>query len=351
MAELKIWVVSVSYRSAQLMVDCLRSIESERATPGVNLRAVVVDNASGDYPHLLQAVAENGWSPWVSLIDSPRNGGFGYGNNLGIRLAIEQGADYLLLLNPDTEIRPRAIATWVAFMQSHPQVAIAGPSFENRDGTEWPMAFRYPSIGTEFCAALGIGLITRLLGDRTVARRMPAIAQPVDWVSGAAMMVRAQLVAAIGGFDENYFLYFEETDLCFRAARAGFATWYFPESRVMHIMGQSTGMVIESWSKPKRLPPYWFESRRRYLAGSLGTAAAMLADLLVLLAYPVGYLKQILLGRAHTTVPCYLRDFWRHSIVRLRNRQRDPIRTYVPGRREEPLPRPAQSPASDTPLG
>jgi len=180
---------------------------------------------------------------------------------------------------------------------------------------------------------------------------MPAIAQPVDWVSGAAMMVRAQLVASIGGFDENYFLYFEETDLCFRAARAGFATWYFPESRVMHIMGQSTGMVIESWSKPKRLPPYWFESRRRYLAGSLGTAAAMLADLLVLLAYPVGYLKQILLGRAHTTVPCYLRDFWRHSIVRLRNRQRDPIRTYVPGRREEPLPRPAQSPASDTPLG
>ena len=353
MAELKVWVVSVSFRSAQLMVDCLRSVASERATtPGVTLRAVVVDNASGDYPLLSQAVAGNGWNSWVSLIAAPRNGGFGYGNNLGIRLAIENGADYVLLLNPDTEIRPRAIASWVAFMQSHPRVAIAGPSFENRDGTEWPIAFRFPSIGSEFCAALGVGLVTRLLGDRTVARRMPASAQQVDWVSGAAMMIRSELFAAIGSFDENYFLYFEETDLCFRAARAGFATWYFPESRVMHIMGQSTELVLESGSKPKRLPAYWFESRRRYLAGSLGAAAAMLADLLVLIAYPLGYLKQILLGRAHTTVPHYLRDFWRHSILRAQNRQRDPVHTCIPARREEPSPpRAKQSPASGTPLG
>lgn len=322
MAELKIWVVSVSFRSARLMIDCLRSLESQRSTPGVNLSAVVVDNASGDFPILTQALAENGWSSWVRLILAPRNGGFAYGNNLGVRMAIENGADYLLLLNPDTAVRPNAIASLVAFMQSRPDAAIAGPSFENVDGAEWPIAFRFPSVGSEFCAALGIGLVTRLLGDKTVARRMQPVTQRVDWVSGAAMMIRPQVFTAIGGFDESYFLYFEETDFCRRAARAGFATWYFPESRVMHIMGQSTDVVIESWRKPQRLPGYWFESRRRYLARSLGTAAAMLADLLVLVAYPVGYVKQFLLGRAHTAVPHYFRDLWRHSILRSRNRQR-----------------------------
>ena len=338
MAQLQLWVVCVTFRSAQLMIDCLRSIASERPIPGVDLHVVVVDNASGDFPILSQAVDDNGWSSWVRLVLAPRNGGFAYGNNLGIQQAMENGADYLLLLNPDTQVRPRAIESLVAFLLQHPEVAIAGPSFENVDGTEWPIAFRFPSIGTEFCAALGIGLVTRLLGDRTVARRMSAVTQRVDWVSGAAMMIRAQVFRTIGGFDEGYFLYFEETDFCFRAARSGFATWYFPASRVMHIMGQSTNVVIESWSRPQRLPGYWFESRRRYLAASLGITAAMMADLLVLLAYPVGYLKQRVLGRAHTTVPHYLADLWHHSLLRSRNRSRTPALAK-------------RMPASSAPLG
>lgn len=335
MADLTVWVVGVSYRSARLMIDCLRSLAGERAAPGINLRAVVIDNASGDFPLLSQAVDENGWSSWVELVLAPRNGGFAYGNNIGIHLAMEHGADYVLLLNPDTQVRAHAIESLLAFMQSRPDVAITGPSFENADGTAWPMAFRFPSIGTEFCAALGVGLVTRLLGDRTVARRMPAVTQRVDWVSGAAMMIRAELFQAIGGLDESYFLYFEETDFCFRAARAGFATWYFPASRIMHVMGQSTDVIMESWSRPKRLPGYWFESRRRYLAASLGTAAAMTADVLVLLAYPLGYLKQILLGRGHTTVPHYLGDLWRHSILRVRNRRQAPLMTYMPAGQPE----------------
>lgn len=328
-AEVNVSVVSVSYRSARVLIDCLRSIAGERSTPGVNIRAVAVDNASGDYPMLSQAVRENGWSSWVELIPAPRNGGFAYGNNLGIRFALDSGADYVLLLNPDTQVRPRAIASLVAFLESRPDVAIAGPSFENADGTEWPMAFRFPSLVSELSAALGIGIVTRLLGNRTVARRMSGAAQRVDWVSGAAMMIRAPVFARIGGFDESYFLYFEETDFCFRAARAGLATWYFPASRVMHIMGQSTDVVIGGWRAPKRLPGYWFESRRRYLAASLGVGAAMAADLLVLIAYPIGYLKQMLLGRGRAMVPHYLRDVWRHSLLRQRNRALAPLRTRL----------------------
>lgn len=328
MTVVDVWVVSVSFRSARLMIDCLRSLEKERSTPGVNLRAVVVDNASGDFPVLSQAVVENGWQEWVGLVLAPRNGGFAYGNNLGIQQALGSGAaDYLLLLNPDTQVRPGAIASLLGFLRGRPDVAIAGTSFENLDGTAWPIAFRFPSVGTEFCAALALGFVTRLLGDRTVAMRMSPVAQQVDWVSGAAMMIRPQVVRAIGGLDENYFLYFEETDFCFRARQAGFATWYFPESRVMHIMGQSTDVVTETWSEPKRLPAHWFESRRRYFASTLGTQAAMAADLLVLLAYPIGYLKRMLLGRARTSIPHYLRDLWRHSILLPRNRRLPAIRT------------------------
>ena len=331
MAEVKVWVVSVSFRSARLMIDCLRSIEKELSTPRVKLGAIVVDNASGDFPILSQAVQENGWSSWVKLILAPKNGGFAYGSNLGIQLAMDNGdADYIFLLNPDTQVRRHAIGSLIAFLESHRNVAIAGPSFEKLDGKGWPIAFRFPSIATELSAALGIGLVTKLLGDRTVEMRMAPVAQQVDWISGAAMMIRSDVFKTIGGLDENYFLYFEETDFCFRARKAGFSTWYVPESRVMHIMGQSTDVVIEGCSRPKRLPAYWFESRRRYLASSLGPRAAMAVDLVVLLTYPIGYLKQVLLGRGRTLVSHYLRDVWRHSILRRRNRRLAPCRTHLP---------------------
>ena len=89
--------------------------------------------------------------------------------------------------------------------------------------------------------------------------------QPIDWVSGASTMMRRTAIDSIGGFDENYFLYFEETDFCLRAKRAGFTTWYVPQSRVVHIAGQST-KLMERETLPRRLPAYWFESRRRYQA-------------------------------------------------------------------------------------
>ncbi len=87
--------------------------------------------------------------------------------------------------------------------------------------------------------------------------------------------------------DENYFLYFEETDFCYRAKKAGFATWYVPESRVMHIMGQST-TVTDLTRGPKRLPSYWFESRRRYFAMTYGIGHAIGIDIVALLACSIG---------------------------------------------------------------
>jgi N-acetylglucosaminyl-diphospho-decaprenol L-rhamnosyltransferase len=323
---LNVSIVSVSFRSAQLMIDCLRSLQSERATPGLSIRAIVIDNASGDFPAISRAVQEHGWSSWVTVLLAPRNGGFAYGNNLGIRLAFErQGADYVFLLNPDTEVRPGAIGALARFLEAHPTAGIAGSTYEHSDGSPWSCAFRFPTLISEFCSALDIGFVTRRFARWAVEQQMTPVAQRVDWISGAAMMIRPEVFQAIGGFDENYFLYYEETDFCFRASRAGFQTWYVPQSRIMHHMGQST-KVTEPWSAPKRLPDYWFESRRRYLAMTRGLRRAMLIDLLVLAVYPLGLLKQRLAGKRHTTVPQYYRDLCRHTLLRPRNRRLPPAR-------------------------
>jgi hypothetical protein len=317
--QTNISIVIVTFRSARLTIDCLRSIEKERAGSTRQIRAFVIDNASGDFPAVADAVAVNRWDSWVSAYLATRNGGFASGNNIGVRHALEHGpSDYLLLLNPDTQVRPGAIETLARFLELHPEVGIVGSSFENLDGSEWPIAFRFPSVVSEFCAALDAGPVTRLFARWTVARPMPRLAQPVDWICGASMMIRPELFRAIGGFDERYFLYFEETDFCLRARRAGFPTWYVPDSRVMHIGGQSTG-VTERNTRPKRLPPYWFESRRRYFTVALGLGEAMAADLLVLLAYPLGWLKRFALGRSAASVPRFWRDLARASVLRPAN--------------------------------
>lgn len=321
MAELTVAVVIVSYRSAQLAVASLRSLQAERATAGLAIRAIVIDNASGDFPRISAAVAANGWGSWVTVLLAPRNGGFAYGNNLGIRHALQSGpVDYLYLLNPDTQVRRGAIATLVRFLESQARIGIAGSSFENEDGSDWPIAFRFPSLVSELSQGLGFGPLMRLLERWAVARHMsPLRPQPVDWICGASMMIRVALIEAIGGFDEGYFLYFEETDFCLRARRAGFPTWYVPESRVMHVGGQSTG-VTERNTAPRRLPSYWFDSRRRYFTKAFGVGHAMAIDLVVLLTYPLGWLKRLALRQRHKTVPHYYRDFIRASVLRARNR-------------------------------
>src|SRR5665213_2760516 len=189
MNELDIAVVIVTYRSAELAIASLQSVQNERALPGARIRVIVVDNASGDFAAIARAIEHHDWSSWVTLLAAPRNGGFAYGNNLGIEHAYTAGApDYIYLLNPDAQVRAGAIRSLIGFLETHPQVGIAGSSFENLDGSDWPIAFRFPTLLSELDAGLEWGLATRLLARWVVARRMPAVTQRVDWVSGASMM-------------------------------------------------------------------------------------------------------------------------------------------------------------------
>jgi len=323
---IEVAVIIVTYRSAALAIACLRSLEAEVATAGLVIRAVVVDNASGDFATVAAAIGANGWS-WATCVLSPKNGGFAYGNNFGMAVAERAGSPaYFYLLNPDTEVRRGAIGTLVTFLERNPTVGIAGGSFENRDGSDWPISFRFPTLLSELEGGLELGLVSRLLHRWVVARTMNPSTQPTDWICGAAVMIRAAAVHSTGGLDEEYFLYFEETDLCRRAKLAGFSTWYVPESRVMHIAGQST-MVTDPTLGLRRLPGYWFESRRRYFAVAFGIRKAMLIDLVAVLALSVGWLKRTLLRRRST--PYFIRDLMTHTILWKRNRRVPPCKTSL----------------------
>ena len=314
-------VIIVTYKTAQLAIDCLRSIAAERNDPDLVISATVVDNSTEDYEPISRAVDKFGWSDWVRVARPPKNGGFAYGNNFGVSLAsTTEVPDYIHLLNPDTAVRPEAIASLVRFLEAHQDIGIAGSSFENLDGSDWPFAFRFPTIVSEIEEGLQFGLASKLLTRWVVARTMGKLPERVDWVPGASMMIRRSVFNAIGGLDDRYFLYFEETDFCLRARRHGFETWYVPESRVMHIAGQST-KITERDAKASRLPSYWFESRRRFFVTSYGLPYAILTDICAAIARSLGAIKRFCLRQRSGGVPHYLSDMVRYSVLWPRNRK------------------------------
>ena len=135
--------------------------------------------------------------------------------------------------------------------------------------------------------------------------------EQADWVSGASMVVRRAVLDAVGPMDEGYFLYFEETDFCLQARRAGWQTWYLPQAAVVHVAGQSTGLTGPH-AKVARVPGYWFDSRRRFFSKNHGRAYAMAADL----AWAIAHLScrvRRWIKPGDTDPPTLLRDFIRRS--------------------------------------
>ena len=320
-------VVTVSYKTAGLVEDSLRALEQERvATPDLDVRAFVVDNASGDGPALKCAIERNDWGGWATLVTSEENGGFSRGNNLGFRHAFVNGPlpDYFLLLNPDAAVLPGAISELVRFLEQHPDAGIAGSRLQFEDGTPWPYAFRFPSVWSEIDEGLGLGLVTKVLRSRVVARRMGELPERVDWVPGASMMVKRRVVEELGGLDEKYFLYFEELDFCLKASRAGWQTWYVPQSRVMHVAGQSTGVTERGRTGP--LPAYWFRSRSRFFAKNHGLPYAIATDVAAVAAYGLGGIKRRLQKRPN--VPAFIADLLRSSVIRQQNRVVAPAQEF-----------------------
>lgn len=308
-------IVIVNYKSAGLTVDCLASLEGELAgIPGA--RVVVVENASGEAETLARAIGDRGWRGWVDLIEAERNGGFAYGNNRAIVPAMdaEEVPRYVLLLNPDTSIHPGAVSELLMFMDEHPKAGIAGSRLENPDGSARRSAFRFPSLASELESGIALGPVSKLLSPWIVAPPVPEGSEPTrtDWLAGASMIVRREVFADIGPMDETYFMYFEEVDFCRKAARAGWGRWYVPRSRVVHLVGQSSGVTDPSKRKNRR-PRYWFASRRHYFKTHLGAPGVVAADLLWASGYAVKRLRDGLTGRPNEDPEHFLGDFLRYN--------------------------------------
>lgn len=305
----RILVVSLNFRTPGMT---LRSADSAlRAMEGLNAELVIVDNDSGDGSvEAMQAhVAAQGWP--VRIIASGHNGGFGAGNNVGIRAGMSDGRapDYVYILNSDAFPRPDALRLLVDHLETHPQAGIAGSYIEGEDGVPHVTAFRFPSIWSELEGAARFGPISRLLASHRVPLEIPETTQRVDWLAGASMLMRHEMLERIGLFDETFFLYFEETDLCRRAATAGYETHYLRDSVVAHIGSVSTGM--KTWS---RIPGFWLDSRWHYFSKAYGKGGAVLATLAHVTGGGLWRLRRLVQGKPPADPPRFLRDMIAHDM-------------------------------------
>lgn len=308
--------VLLNYRTADMTLKALEV--AVRETAGIAGTITVVDNDSrdGSYEKIRDTVAARGWDR-VRVVASGRNGGFGAGNNVAMRLGLPDGSkpDFVYLLNSDAFPEPGSIQILLNALLANPKLGFAGGHTFGQDGAFHNTAFRFPSIQSEFESAAATGFISRLLRRHIVAIPEPTTSMDVDWLAGASLMIRRQVLDDIGLFDERYFLYFEETDLCLRARRAGWGARYVKDSRIMHIGSVSTGM--KTW---KRMPGYWFDSRLWYFTKNHGPVYAGVATL----AYVAGSMIQLLrraLGSRRAGPEHFLRDLVSHALRSLWQRK------------------------------
>lgn len=272
-AEPTVLTVILNWRTPDMTLRAVAA--AEVAMAGIKGAITVVDNDSGDGSFETLSAALLGHDR-VRLVQAGRNGGFGAGNNVGIRLGLPDGArpTFIYVLNSDAFPEADAITALVKYLERHPHVGLAGSLIFGTDGETHRTSFRFPTIASEFEGTARFGPISRLLSRWIVALPEPEASGPVDWVAGASLMIRDEALQKIGLFDERFFLYFEETDLCHRAKEAGWDTHFVRESRVLHIGSVSTGM--KAWD---RTPQYWFDSRWRYFCKRGGRIHALAATL------------------------------------------------------------------------
>jgi N-acetylglucosaminyl-diphospho-decaprenol L-rhamnosyltransferase len=235
-------VIIVNWNVKDLLRACLRSLLADGRTmpvPTLSTEIIVVDNASSDGS--AQMVRDE--FPQVHFIASADNLGYAGGNNTGVAAA--QGR-YLFLLNPDTVVQPGALARLVNSMDAQPHLGAVGPQLLWPDGEVQSSRRRFPTLGSLFWESTLLG---QWFPQNPYARRyyyagLPTDQpQPVDWVVGAALCIRRSAWLQVGPIDEDFFMYFEETDWCRRAAGLGWPVHYLPEAQVIHYEGQSSGQV------------------------------------------------------------------------------------------------------------
>ncbi len=313
---MKLLVVILNYRVTDLTIACLRSLAG-RIERVPRSRVVVCENGTGgDAPERLRrAIDENGWGGWADLTVVYPNRGFTGGNNLVIQAAMasEDPPEYVLLLNADTIVEDRALEALVDFMDGHPRAGIAGSMLLSPDGAVQASPFRFMTVASELDHGLRLGVVSKVLSRWAVVPPTPQAASVVEWVSGASMLLRSAMLEEIGLLDEGLYTYFDDIDICLRARRAGWETWFVPESRIVHLEGASTGIANRV---VKRRPDYWFQARRRFFLKNHGPFYTALADAAFIGGYAAWRVRRRIQRKPDTDPPHMLLDAVRHSVFR-----------------------------------
>jgi N-acetylglucosaminyl-diphospho-decaprenol L-rhamnosyltransferase len=236
-------VVVVNHESAVPLERCLETLRADGAA-----RIVVVDNASTDDSAKVAARFGAEWLPTGS------NLGFGRAVNRGVAAT---SSPFVLVLNPDAEVQPGCLRELVVQLQKRPSLGVVGPRVLNPDGTEYPSARAFPSFGIAVAHAF-VGLVA----PRNRWSRQYRHPEAVEWVSGTAMAVRRTAIEQVGGFDEAYFMYMEDVDLCRRLTDASWQVGLAPDAVVVHSIGAS------SERHPYRMIAAHHASMWRYIRGA-----------------------------------------------------------------------------------
>lgn len=268
-------ILIVNWNAASVLADCLGSLPA--GAGDLAFETLVVDNASTDAS--LALIRER--FPQVQVIANTRNVGFAAANNQAAQAARGR---YLLLLNPDTQVQPGALAALVAFAEAHPTAGAIGPRLLNADGTPQRSCWRgFPGLGMALADAFYLWKVPGLPFARRTEYQPGELTQPraVDHLLGAAMLIPRALWEQLGGLDAGYFLFLEETDWCYRAQRLGRPCMYLPSAVIVHLGEHSMGQ------NPQRNLPQFYHSycqfyrknqapgplRQALLKGIIATAA------------------------------------------------------------------------------
>lgn len=233
--NIRLSIIIVSYNSIDYLKNCLNSIIKNPPLPDREYKIIVVDNASVDGSREL---VKNQY-PDVRLIANPKNTGFSAANNIGIRA---NSSEYILLINSDCEAFENSIENLVFFMDDNKDAGIAGPKIVNSDGSIQLSCRRFPSF---FDAGMH-SILEHIVPDNRFSRRYKLAdikrdkPVKVDWVSGSCMIIRRQALDDTGFLDEHFFMYVEDTDLCYQMWKKDWKVYYNPHSRILHHSGGST---------------------------------------------------------------------------------------------------------------
>jgi len=264
-------VAIVNYNTREHLRACLDNVQLEAPS-----EVVVVDNASSDGSvEMMQAEY-----PWVVLHTSKTNLGFGAAAN---RAIADCGNKYVLLLNSDILLQAGALKALSTYLDLHPKAAIVGPRLVNTDGTLQVSCYPFPTVLNTLFVNSRLGLLIRyvpIFRNYFLPTWSHTHARVVPWVKGAAMAIRREAIEAVGKFDESFFMYFEEVDLCYRLAAAGWQVHFAPVTTLVHVgeastMQHRTDMAVQLLAST-------FHFYRRHYSGFRLAALGVVLKIIVL---------------------------------------------------------------------